>query len=72
MRSGREKEAMSRVPEPVVETMTIAGTPAECATRIREYEGLADEVIALRVAQRDDPPGVAAYADFFELASLVA
>ena len=30
--------------------MTITGTPSECAARIEEYQGLADEVVAIRIA----------------------
>jgi 5,10-methylenetetrahydromethanopterin reductase len=66
---GRTREAMDLLPEAVVDTMTITGTPDECAARIAEYEGIADEIIAMRVAQRDEPSGLAAYEDFFELAS---
>lgn len=70
MPAGRTKEAMGLVPDAVIDTMTITGTPAECASRIADYEGLADEVIAFRVPQREEPAGVAAFEDLFELASL--
>ena len=70
MPQGRTREAMDLVPDAVIDTMTITGTPQHCAARLAEYEGLADEVIALRVAQRDEPAGLAAWDDFFELASL--
>jgi len=72
MPAGRTREAMDLVPDEVIDTMTITGSPAECAARIGEYEGLVDEVIAFRVAQRGEPVGMAAYDDLFELASLAA
>lgn len=70
MPAGKTREAMELVPDQVVDTMTITGTPAECASRLADYEGLADEIIAFRVAQRGEPVGMAAYQDLFELASL--
>ena len=70
MPAGRTREAMDLVPDEVVDTMTITGSPAECAGRIAEYEGLADEIIALRIAQRDAPAGIAAFTDLLELASM--
>ena len=70
MPQGKIREAMALVPNEVVDTMTITGTPAECAARLTEYEGIADEVIAFRIAQRNEPVGIAAYEKLFELASL--
>ncbi|MDG2113648.1 MAG: LLM class flavin-dependent oxidoreductase [Actinomycetota bacterium] len=72
MPAGQVREAMQRVPDEVIDTMTITGTPAECAARLHDYEGLADEVVAIRVAQPDEPTGLAAYADLLEMASLAA
>lgn len=71
MPEGRVKEAMAAVPDAVIDTMTITGTAQDCARRIAEYEGHADEVIAMRVAQPDDPKGIAAHEALFELASLI-
>ena len=71
MPAGRTREAMALVPDEVIDTMTITGTASQCAIRIREYEGLADEIIAFRVAQRDDALGVAAYEELLALAALV-
>lgn len=70
MPAGRRAEAIALVPDEVVDTMTITGTPAQCAARLADYEGVADEVIAARVAQRGEPAGLAAYESFFELASM--
>ena len=72
MPAGETREAMSRVPDEIIDTMTITGTPAECATRLEDYEGLADEVVAIRIAQPNEPAGRAAYDDLFELSSLAA
>ncbi|MGD9750966.1 MAG: LLM class flavin-dependent oxidoreductase [Acidimicrobiia bacterium] len=68
MPTGRTREAMELVPDEVIDTMTITGTPARCAARIADYEGLADELIVMRVAQRGEPTGLAAYEDLFALA----
>ena len=70
MPAGAMREAMDLVPDEVIDTMTITGTPTQCAARIAEYEGLADEIIAVRVAQRNEPTGMAAYEQLFELASI--
>ena len=72
MPAGRTRDAMNLVPDEVIDTMTITGTPQQCAARIARYEGLADEIVALRIAQRGEPSGLAAYDDLFELASLTA
>ena len=72
MPAGKTKEAMALVPDEVIDTMTITGTPQECVARIGEYEGLADEIIAIRLAQKGEPAGVAAFTDFFELASMTS
>ncbi len=72
MPAGNIREAMALVPDEVIDTMTITGTPQECVARIGEYEGLADEIIAIRLAQKEEPAGVAAFDQLFELASLVS
>lgn len=71
MPEGRTRDAMDLVPDDVIDTMTITGTPEECAVRIRAYEGLADEIIVNRIAQRGESAGIAAFEDVFELASFV-
>ncbi len=68
--AGRLGEAMALVPDEVIDTMTITGTPRECAARIAEYEHLADEIIAFRIPQRGESAGVAAFESLFELASI--
>lgn len=69
MPDGRTREAMAEVPDEVIDTMTITGTPAQCAARLADYTGLADEVIAFRVPQRGEPAGVAAYEGLLALAA---
>ena len=72
MPRGRTKEAMELVPDEVIDTMTITGTPAQCAARVAEYEGLADEIILMRLGQMGEPTGPGAWDDLFDLASRVA
>jgi 5,10-methylenetetrahydromethanopterin reductase len=67
MPAGRLPEAMKLVPEEVIDTMTITGDLEQCAARIREYEGIADEVILARTAQRGEAGGMAPYEELFEL-----
>jgi alkanesulfonate monooxygenase SsuD/methylene tetrahydromethanopterin reductase-like flavin-dependent oxidoreductase (luciferase family) len=67
MPAGRLREAMDLVPEEVIDSMTITGNLEDCAARISEYEGIADEVILARTAQRGEAKGMAAYEDLFEL-----
>ncbi|MEL7157720.1 MAG: LLM class flavin-dependent oxidoreductase [Actinomycetota bacterium] len=69
MPAGRTADAVALVPDEVVDTMTITGTPAQCAARLAQYEGVADEVIAFRVAQRGEPAGLAAFEPLLELAA---
>ncbi len=69
---GQMREAMDLVPDEVVDTMSITGTPAQCAARIADYDGLADEIILYRLPQRTDPPGLAGYESLFEVVSLAS
>ena len=70
MPEGQLREAMDLVPDEVVDTMSITGTPAQCAARIADYNGQADEIILYRLPQRADPPGLAGYESLFEVVSL--
>lgn len=72
MPAGKLREAMALVPDAVIDSMTITGTVADCVARVKEYEGVADEVILARTAQRGEPSGMAAYEEFFELISAVS
>ena len=71
MPAGRLREAMALVPEEVIDSMTITGDLKTCVARIREYEGVADEVILARTGQRGDAPGMTSYEPFFELVQQV-
>ena len=72
MSQGRLREAMALVPEEVIDTMTITGSLDECTARIREYEGVADELILARTAQRGEVRGMAAYEELFQLVDRVS
>ncbi|WP_419944491.1 LLM class flavin-dependent oxidoreductase [Candidatus Poriferisodalis sp.] len=72
MPEGQIREAIGLVPDEVVDTMTITGTPTQCADRIADYSGLTSEIILFRVAQRTDPPGLAGYESLFEVIVLAA
>jgi 5,10-methylenetetrahydromethanopterin reductase len=69
MPAGRIQDAMKLVPDEVVDTMTITGNLEQCTTRILEYEGVADELILARTAQRGEDGGIKAYEGLFELIS---
>ena len=69
---GQMREAMDLVPDEVVDTMSITGTPAQCVARIADYDGLADEIILYWLPQRTDPPGLAGYESLFEVVSLAS
>ena len=71
MPEGRTSEAKQLLPEEIVDSLTISGTPSECSRRIAQYEGVADQVVMMRVAQRNEPVGVAAYEPILELVSEV-
>ena len=64
---GKIKEAMALVPDEVVDSMTITGNLAQCAARIKEYEGVADELILARTGQRNDTKTMSDYDELFEL-----
>lgn len=70
MPEGQMREAIGLVPDEVVDTMTITGTPAQCASRIADYSGLTAEIILFRVPQHTDRPGLAGYESMFEVISL--
>jgi len=69
MPQGRTAEAMELLPEEIIDTMTISGTPSECAMRIKDYEGVADQIVMMRVPQKNEPSGIRAYEPIFELIS---
>ena len=69
MPAGKLREAMALVPDEVIDRMTITGNVAQCAERIEEYAGVADELILARTGQRSDTHTMADYEDLFQLIS---
>ena len=67
MPNGRIKEAMALVPDEVVDRMTITGNIEQCAERINQYAGVADELILARTGQRNDTRTISDYEDLFHL-----
>jgi len=65
--AGRLREAIELVPEEVVDTMTITGNLEQCIARVRDYEGVADELILARTAQSSDAQRIHDYEEFFHL-----
>jgi alkanesulfonate monooxygenase SsuD/methylene tetrahydromethanopterin reductase-like flavin-dependent oxidoreductase (luciferase family) len=65
--AGRLREAIELVPEEVVDTMTITGNLEQCIARVRDYEGVADELILARTAQSSDEQRIHDYEEFFHL-----
>lgn len=75
--------AAAEVPDEVVDALTIAGTPAECAAQIARFDGVVDALILVNVAtmQQVAEAGLgsvparaellASYDGFFELAQVV-
>jgi alkanesulfonate monooxygenase SsuD/methylene tetrahydromethanopterin reductase-like flavin-dependent oxidoreductase (luciferase family) len=65
--AGRLRQAMELVPDEVVDTMTITGNLEQCIARVRDYEGIADELILARTGQRGDKQTLNDYEEFFHL-----
>ena len=65
--AGRLREAIELVPDEVVDTMTITGNLEQCIARVGDYEGVADELILARTAQRSDTQRIHDYEEFFHL-----
>mgnify|MGYP001189243660 CR=1 FL=1 len=67
--AGRLRQAMELVPDEVVDTMTITGNLEQCIARVRDYTGIADELILARTGQRGDTQTLHDYEEFFHLVS---
>ena len=67
--AGRLRQAVELVPDQVVDTMTITGNLEQCIARVRDYEGIADELILARTGQRGDMQTLHDYEEFFHLVS---
>lgn len=61
MPDGRLEEAMAAIPDACIDTLTIAGTPAECQARIQAYRGVVDELLLLNVMPPSHGDAVATY-----------
>ena len=69
MPAGRLREAMARVPDEVIDKMTITGNLDDCMRRVEEYQGTVDEIILARTAQLGEAKDLKVYDDFFKLIS---
>ena len=49
MPEGKLDAAMAAIPDACLDTLVIAGTPAECQARIAAYKGVVDELLLLNV-----------------------
>jgi alkanesulfonate monooxygenase SsuD/methylene tetrahydromethanopterin reductase-like flavin-dependent oxidoreductase (luciferase family) len=67
---GRVREAMEHIDDEIIDRLTISGTPATCAARLAEYDGLADEVICLDLRRPDPGDPLAASAGVFAMLAL--
>lgn len=54
MPANRLDAAVDAIPDEVVDRLVIAGTPAECRTRLNAYEGVVDELLLLNAMRGDD------------------
>lgn len=59
----RWAEAAATIDDELLDRLTFTGTPAQCAARVAEYDGLADEIIVLPLASGERPSGTAARDD---------
>ena len=62
----RWDEAMATIDDELLDQLTFTGTPAQCAARFADYDGLADEIICLSLGTAG--PGDDALAAAFALA----
>jgi 5,10-methylenetetrahydromethanopterin reductase len=63
--AGALEAAAASIPDAVIDRLVIAGTPAECLARIREYEGVVDELLLLNAMGGEDV--VAAHVPLFQV-----
>ncbi len=59
---GQWAEAAAEVPDEVIDRLTVTGTPAQAAARLRAYDGIADEVICLQLTASRQPDDDALFA----------
>lgn len=64
--AGELERAVDAIPDACLDRLTIAGTPAECAQRLRAYDGAADEVVLVNVVSPPAEDPTSAYEGLFE------
>jgi alkanesulfonate monooxygenase SsuD/methylene tetrahydromethanopterin reductase-like flavin-dependent oxidoreductase (luciferase family) len=64
----RWDEAMAAIDDALLDHLTICGTPADGAARLRAYDGIADEVICLNLGGGPEGPSHAAVLEMLTLA----
>jgi alkanesulfonate monooxygenase SsuD/methylene tetrahydromethanopterin reductase-like flavin-dependent oxidoreductase (luciferase family) len=55
----RWSEAAATIDDELLDRLTFTGTPAQCAARVADYDGLADEIIFLPLGTREQSAGAA-------------
>ena len=66
--AGQLDAAIAAIPDSLVDELTIAGTSAECAVRVKSYQGLVEELILINALPAEDGDAHAAYRELFALA----
>lgn len=61
MPAGQLEAAMDAIPDACLDTLAIAGTPAECQARIAAYRSVVDELLLLNVMPAADGDAVTAH-----------
>jgi hypothetical protein len=63
---------MATIDDELLDRLTFTGTPAQCAARFADYDGVADEIVCLSLGAGDrtpsTPPGDEGLAQAFALA----
>ena len=67
MPAGRLEEALAAIPDALVDTLVIAGTPAECTARLAAYAAVVDELLLLNVMPASGTAVVTSYQTLLRL-----
>lgn len=68
MPAGRLDAAVEAISDDCLDTLTVAGTPAECRERLAGWEGLLDDVLLLNALPIEHGDVAAAYAPLLDVA----
>ena len=68
MPEGKLEAAVEAIPDECLDQLVIAGTPAECRTRLASYDGILDEMLLLNALPAIDGDIIAAYEPLMEIA----